>query len=327
MWSSPCQCIGYCHGYGRQLPLSFTDPIDKRDLLIVFGLDKRIQVKDYFFHNANSMVRRSVLDKIPFSSTVTNIEDRVWGKQAIESDYRLVYEPKASVYHYHGIHQDSNTDRLRNVVNVIEANDFQEKGKININNLEILAIIPIRGRSLTFNNTPLIKFSINFLKKSKYLSRIIVSTDNKYTMNLVKKMGVEAPFIRPQKLSKHNVNLDLIQKFSLEKLEQKNYFPDLVVHLEETFPFRSPKLIDHMIETLIDRGYDSIIASKYEPGWLWKEKDKYFQRIDSGDKPRDLKEKFLVGLHGLGCVTYPEFIRKGSILGGNIGLSENNNNF
>ena len=35
--------------YGRQLPLSFTDSVDKRDLLIVFGLDKRIQKKDYFF--------------------------------------------------------------------------------------------------------------------------------------------------------------------------------------------------------------------------------------------------------------------------------------
>ena len=35
--------------YGRQLPLSFTDPIDKRDLLIVFGLDKKIQKKDYFY--------------------------------------------------------------------------------------------------------------------------------------------------------------------------------------------------------------------------------------------------------------------------------------
>ena len=80
-----------------------------------------------------------------------------------------------------------------------------------------------------------------------------------------------------------------------------------------------------MIETLIDRGYDSIIASKYEPGWVWKEKDKYFYRIDSGDKPRELKEKFLVGLHGLGCVTYPEFLRKGNILGEKIGLYETDN--
>ena len=85
----------------------------------------------------------------------------------------VVYEPGASVYHYHGIHQNSNVDRLTNVVKVLESNRLQKKGKINIKNLEIVAIIPIKGRSLTYNKTPLIKFSINFLKKSKYLSRII----------------------------------------------------------------------------------------------------------------------------------------------------------
>ena len=30
--------------YGRQLPLSFSNTIDKRDLLIVFGQDRRVQV-------------------------------------------------------------------------------------------------------------------------------------------------------------------------------------------------------------------------------------------------------------------------------------------
>ena len=67
--------------YGRQLPLSFTDSIDKRDLLIVFGLDRRIQEKDYFFHNANSMIPRSVWEEFPFDEQVTNIEDRVWGRR------------------------------------------------------------------------------------------------------------------------------------------------------------------------------------------------------------------------------------------------------
>ena len=44
--------------YGRQLPVSFTGDIDKRDLMLVFGRDYRIQINDYFFHNANSMIRK-----------------------------------------------------------------------------------------------------------------------------------------------------------------------------------------------------------------------------------------------------------------------------
>ena len=34
--------------YGRQLPVSYTSDSDKRDLLITFGRDRKIQVKDYF---------------------------------------------------------------------------------------------------------------------------------------------------------------------------------------------------------------------------------------------------------------------------------------
>ena len=37
---------------------------------------------------------------------------------------------------------------------------------------------------------------------------------------------------------------------------------------------------------------------------------------------RKFKEKSLIGLQGLGCVTYPEFIRNEQMLGGKIGLYE-----
>ncbi len=44
-----------------------------------------------------------------------------------------------------------------------------------------------------------------------------------------------------------------------------------------------------------------------------------------GDIPRDLKEKNLVGVKGLCCVTHPEFIRKGKLFGKKIGLFEYKN--
>ena len=57
---------------------------------------------------------------MPFDDQITNIEDRIWGQEMLNLGYKLLYEPKASVYHYHGIHQDGNTERLENVVNIIE---------------------------------------------------------------------------------------------------------------------------------------------------------------------------------------------------------------
>ncbi|UPT74545.1 MAG: glycosyltransferase [Elusimicrobiota bacterium] len=107
--------------YGRQLPMAYSTPHDKRDLLNTFGLDHRIQVKDTFFHNANSLIRRSVWDKIPFDAAATNIEDRIWGKAVIEQGWKLAYEPAAAVYHYHGIHQDGDPERARNVVRILES--------------------------------------------------------------------------------------------------------------------------------------------------------------------------------------------------------------
>ena len=42
--------------YGRQLPLQHTSSVDKRDLLMVFGLDRKVQKKDYFFHKLGTSV-------------------------------------------------------------------------------------------------------------------------------------------------------------------------------------------------------------------------------------------------------------------------------
>jgi len=99
--------------------------------------------------------------------------------------------------------------------------------------------------------------------------------------------------------------------------------PDIVVHMEETYPIRPDGLLDGMILHLLEDGYDSVIAARRESGWLWHENsDGSFERVDSGDTPRKFKEKSLIGLHGVGCVTYPEFIRDEKILGKKIGLYE-----
>ena len=132
--------------YGRQQPMSFSTPSDKRDLLLVFGLDQKIQQKDSFFHNANSIIRKDILDKFPFDNETTNIEDRLWGQQMIDEGYKLLYTPDSSVYHHHGIHQDGDATRLKNVVRIVENMDKMSRpGVINPKNLNIFAIIPIKG--------------------------------------------------------------------------------------------------------------------------------------------------------------------------------------
>ena len=68
--------------------MKYTSDVDKRDLLTIFGLDKKIQIKDTFFHNANSAFRKS-LEKNTFNEKATNIEDRIWGEKLSQKDTKL----------------------------------------------------------------------------------------------------------------------------------------------------------------------------------------------------------------------------------------------
>ena len=38
--------------------------------------------------------------------------------------------------------------------------------------------------------------------------------------------------------------------------------------------------------------------------------------------PRKFKEKILIGLKGVACITHPEFIREGYLVGSNVGMYE-----
>ena len=315
----------YAGVYGRQEPMAFSSSADKRDLLLVFGLDRRVQEKDSFFHNANSILRRSLWDQIPFDDFVTNIEDRIWGQEMLNRDLKLVYEPEASVYHYHGIHQDGNSERCNNVVRIIEnmQDTVQRNGRIDPHQLEIVALIPVKGKDWLIGDQHQMVFTISAAKASKYISRIVVATDDEETARIAQSLGAECPFLRSENLSMDYVGIETVLKDANHHLEETGIYPDLIVSLEVTFPFREQRLIDEIVEHALDEGFDTVIAARRENGSIWQENDVAgFNRLDSGDVPRKFKEKSLIGLRGLCCVTHTEFIRQERLFGNKVGLFE-----
>jgi len=315
----------YAGVYGRQEPMSFSTPADKRDLLLVFGLDKKVQSKDSFFHNANSILHRSLWNEVPFDSKTTNIEDRLWGQEMINRGYKIAYEPQASVFHYHGIHQNGDTERCNNIVRIIQ--DMQSnkspKAHLNAENLNIIAVIPIKGEDWLIGDRPQMSFTISSALQSKYINRIFVSTNNKETANLAKSLGAESPFLRSESLAMPYTGLDSVLKDFIIRLEKLGEYPDLVISLEETFPFREEGLIDKLIDHLLITGLDTVFAAKAESGSLWQENESNsFTRLDSGDMPRLYKEKSYVGLKGLCCVTHTKFVRQETIFDSRVGLFE-----
>ena len=67
--------------------------------------------------------------------------------------------------------------------------------------LNILAIIPVRGKTLDFGDSTLLETTIDSAKKSKYISEIIVSTDSNETAEIARMHDIDVPFIRPAILS------------------------------------------------------------------------------------------------------------------------------
>lgn len=310
--------------YGRQVPMNFSSPHDKRDLMVTFGLDRRVQRKDFFFHNANSMFRRDIWERIPFDESVTNIEDRIWGKSVIEAGHSLVYEPDAPVWHYHGIHQNGDRDRCENVVRIMESmeDDGVQAGALFPESMEVAAIIPLRSDSFLDNHESLVLQTVSAAKQSRHINRIIVSTDSKIIAGRARRWGLDTPFLRPQALTQPEVRVDTILAYTLERLESQGYHPDVLLPLEITFPFRPEGLLDHLVSTLLEKGLDTVMAGfpEYRPVWAKQQED--LIRMDDPATRRDAREPLLVGLPSLGCATYPECIRQGSRLGERVGIFE-----
>lgn len=148
--------------------------------------------------------------------------------------------------------------------------------------MNVLAIIPARSGSKSvphknirkINEKPMLAYSIEHALKSKYINRVILSTDSEEYAQIGRKYGAETPFIRPSKYA-HDDSLDIevfYHCLSYLRNEEK-YEADIVVQLRPTYPIRNIADIDSMIEILImNKNYDSvrsIAPSKEIPYKMW----------------------------------------------------------
>ena len=309
--------------YGKQVPMDFSSNEDKRDLLIVFGDDPRVQYKDTFFHNANSIIKKEIWNNFKFDNHIKNIEDRIWAKDVLDNGYKIKYTPKGAVYHYHGIHQSGNAERLAGVTRIIDELDKEYKpGLIDPKEYEICLVIPIKGKTLTFGKTSLLEFAASSIFANKYVSKFFVATDSEYTASHAKELGFSIAKIRDKSLSEPKSTIEDVQYWHLKYLEQKlDYHPDVVVHTEVTFPYRPPNLLDKLIECFVKTGADTVLPAKSEFTWAWKNNsDSNLIRLDEGDIPRKYKKSLLLGSHGLGCVSHSEVIRRNTLVGDKVHL-------
>lgn len=133
---------------------------------------------------------------------------------------------------------------------------------------KIIAIIPARGGSkgiprkniLPLAGKPLIAWTIEKAKQSKYIDKIVVSTEDNKIAEISKEYGAEV-VERPKELAKDkSLAIDAV-KYTLAELKKRKYSPVIGVLLEPTCPMRTSKDIDKCIEILLEKEHLDSVAT------------------------------------------------------------------
>lgn len=152
-----------------------------------------------------------------------------------------------------------------------------------IKNFRVLAVIPARGGSKgvpgknikMLYGKPLIAWSIEAAKGSKYIDRVILSTDGEDIAKVGREWGAEVPFMRPAEFAQDLTPDPPVFEHALTWLrDNENYVPDIVVHLRPTGPMRTSEELDESIELLANDSSADSVRSLQEPAKppykMWK---------------------------------------------------------
>lgn len=135
----------------------------------------------------------------------------------------------------------------------------------------MIAIIPARGGSKglpgknikLLNGKPLIAYAIESAVHSKYVSKVVVTTDSEEIAEVARKYGAEVPFMRPAELSSDTASaidvylhaIDFLMGETGEKIEK-------FMVLLPTAPLRTSRHIDEAVEFFNEKQAVTLIAVK-----------------------------------------------------------------
>lgn len=168
--------------------------------------------------------------------------------------------------------------------------------------MKFLSVIPARGgsKSIPSKNIknlagkPLIAWTIECAKRSKYLGKVVVSTDDEDIKKIALNAGAEVPFKRPSKLSIDSIGIEPVLKHAYEFYkDKKNYKADAIVVLLPTSPLRQPFHIDEAIKIFMKNNVDSVVSvnetpANHTPYWTLTRQDNGKITLWNGDDMKNI---------------------------------------
>lgn len=151
--------------------------------------------------------------------------------------------------------------------------------------LRFLAVIPARGGSKRvprknlrlLAGKPLLSYTIDAAQQSRFIDKIIVSTDDKEIAELALSSGAEVPFLRPAELAQDHSSVISTLQHVVDNIERDGCVVHAIVLLQPTSPFRTAAHIDEAIALFETSGADTVTAvreSREHPYYSWTLDDK-----------------------------------------------------
>ena len=133
---------------------------------------------------------------------------------------------------------------------------------------KVLSIIPARGGSkglprkniIDLAGKPLIAWTIEASLNSKYITKTIVSSDDKEILDISTKYGSEV-IKRPNNLSSDVATSESVVRHAIDYLESMGEVFDIVILLQPTSPLRNCKDIDSAFEVMFDSSATAVIST------------------------------------------------------------------
>ncbi len=157
-------------------------------------------------------------------------------------------------------------------------------------NPKVLAVVGARSgsKSIPHKNIkpllgkPLLAWVIEAAKKSKYVTKVILSTDSPEYAEIGRRYGAEIPFMRPAELAKDSVpDFDYLYHAATWMSESAGFKADIILRLPPTTPLCKTESIDACIKLLIDNpeadSSRTITAASKHPYKLWRTEGKYLK--------------------------------------------------
>jgi len=154
--------------------------------------------------------------------------------------------------------------------------------------MQVLAIIPARSGSKVVPHKnirfmlghPLLAWSIAAAKVSKYINRVLVSTDSEEYAEIARRYGAEVPFLRPTKFAQDDSqDIEFITHALKWLSKHEGSVPNYLAHLRPTCPNRNPATIDQAVEVMLN---DTVATSLISVQPVAYPPSKYYKLSDSG---------------------------------------------